>query len=233
MMPTCVAYIRHLRKLPAKSDRREKLYAAQVELTETKLRERRHDLVAFDEAVAGYRNLVLGVTAMAWTMATSLARSLNALTNRDVRAMIDNHVRYFLNALAMMAQANSSGLSSIGEADVRTAEHFFGLATADADQTPGQWIPPRPKPNPHMGLDHPNSHTWIDWRIRCGLLAAPHKTDAELGEFLTISDPEATAYATKLSTITAEKVAEIRVAEAAKLRDVQRAIDRHNEGSLH
>jgi hypothetical protein len=222
---TRVAYIRWLRERPQKSSKREHLYELQSQIKEHQLATQRHETVKLSESAEAHKALVLGVVAMSYTMAAALVRSLNAFTNRDVKKMIDDHVRQFLNALAAMAEAQTDSLAGSGKMDMRAADHFFGLASADR-QPPGEWIPPRPSLwDP--GENHKNSGPVIHWRVRCGLRAAPHKTDAEIAKFCTIVDPDDDDYARQLTTVKAAQVAEIRADEAKKMADLQHAVDRY------
>jgi hypothetical protein len=226
---TRLAYIRHLRERPMKSAKRERLYEVQTELREHELAVRRHDYVKLKDYEETYKFLVMAVRSIAYAMGNSLIMTLNARTDRDTRHLIDTHINRYLHAVAAFAEWQDQSLANRGEVDLsRAPDTFFTNAPTDFPEA-GLWLPPSPAPTLHHGTDHYNSWIYIAWRAKLGILAAPHRSDAELAEFLTIADPAvAEALGTvvsDLAVVAPEVVAKVRREEAKSIAGVRSAID--------
>ena len=210
-------------KVTAHSKAVTRLSESKAKISELRERELTHDLVPIAAANEALENLVRLVAYEAPLLGHALAAALHVRYARDFKRLLEPILNKFMQRLSARAAAENDALAKTGEADPRP----LTAVLRDYEVT-GQWAPPRPEPQPYMGTDHLNSGITINWRIKIGALAAPHRTPAELAAFLDIADP---AVASRLGTIvtgriTAEKVADVLLDEATKITEIQRAVDR-------
>jgi hypothetical protein len=223
--------LREEKPVAAPSVARIKLVETQRRLAEHRLDKEQHRTIDIDESVQSITNWWSTVKFEAYHLTGGLTTACNARYNSEFRELIDSFVRRFLHRLSLRLEAEERAQRTTGKADEHDVSQFH-LLGEDAEFPPedaDRWVPPPPSPTVHMGTDHYNSHTYIAWRSKLAILAAPHRSDEQLAAFLTIADPAvAEALGTTVSDLTAvtpEVVARVRAEEAQSIAGIRQAID--------
>ena len=202
-----------------------RLSESKAKISELRERELTHGLVSIAAADEAVTHVVQLVAYEAQLLGHAIGTALRVRYARDFKQLLEPIINRFMERLHARAVVEEASLAKTGEADPRPV-------TAVMPDYPGaeQWVPPRPPPEPYMGNGHLNADRVICWRIKIVALAAPHRSPAELAEFIDIRDPEVAerlgTSASPLTKITAEKVANVLLDETAKVTEIQRAVDR-------